>query len=105
MAKKNRYQFIKKEHPVGGKIACLLAVISVALMIAVFFVSYRMQADAGSLAGGLGLISMGLAIYGFIVGMRSFSEKKVSPLFPAIGSISCGVLMVAWLTIFLMGIS
>ena len=105
MAKKNRYQFIRKEHPKGGKISSLIALFSAILMLAVFLVSFRMQGKAGTVAGGLGLISMALAVYGFIVGMRSFSEKKVSPVFPAIGSISCGILMVTWLTIFLMGIT
>ena len=45
-----------------------------------------------------------LAAFGFVIGMRSFQEKGVSPLLSIIGSIGCGVVVVGWLTLYLAGI-
>ena len=46
-----------------------------------------------------------LSVYGFYVGMKSFNERDVSPTFSIIGSIACGVMMVGWLTLVLIGLA
>ena len=37
--------------------------------------------------------------------MKSFGEKNVSNRLSIIGSISCGIIMIGWLTLFLTGLA
>ena len=54
--------------------------------------------------GAVALFAMLTAIYGFYLGLKSFRETKVSHGRSVIGSVSCGVLAVLWLSLFLIGV-
>ena len=99
--KNQRYQFIKKKHAKGGRESVILAAVSLALFLICVIISYVMGGRAGIYVGGLSVIAMLLAAFGFVIGMRSFQEKGVSPLLSIIGSIGCGVVVVGWLTLYL----
>ena len=51
------------------------------------------------------LAALGISIYGFIMGLRSFSEKHKNQRFCKIGAMANGVIMVIWLALFLVGLS
>lgn len=105
MADKRRYRFTEKVQSKDGIFSLRMAILSFFLLVADVIFSFAMGGKAGYLAGVIGLVAFLFAIYGFYTGMKSFSEnKKASPLFPVIGSISSGVLVVVWLTLFLGGI-
>ncbi|MCI1721997.1 MAG: DUF6142 family protein [Lachnospiraceae bacterium] len=104
MAKSQKYKFEKREQSKGGRTASFLALASAALFAAAVIVSFAQGGKAGTEVGGLALIAILFSVYGFIVGMKSFREKDVSPVLSIIGSIACGVIMVCWLTLFLAGI-
>lgn len=104
MAKEQKYKFEKKEHSRGGKTSSFLALASAVLFFISVIVSFANGGNAGTAVGGLAFIALLFSVYGFIVGMKSFNEKNVSPLFSIVGSIACGVIMVGWLTLFLAGI-
>jgi hypothetical protein len=46
-----------------------------------------------------------LSVYGFAMGLKSFSEENRTHKAGMIGSIANGIIMIGWLGIFLMGIS
>ena len=99
-----KYKFVKKEQSKGGRDATIMAGIAGALFLASIAIAYFMEGHAGTFVGGFSIVASLTAIYGFIVGMRSFGEKDVSYVLTVVGSIGCGVIMVAYLTLFLAGI-
>ena len=99
-----RYKFVKKEQSKGGRDATIMAGIAAALFLVSIAIAYFMAGQAGVFVGGFSLVAALISVYGFIVGMRSFGEKDVSYLLTVVGSIGCGIIMVAYLTLFLAGI-
>ena len=102
--KKQRFDFSKKAHSTGGRISLILALVSFALFGAAAAISWIKVGEAGSFVGGFGVTGLLLALYGFIVGMRSFKEKNVSPVLSVAGSIGCGIMTIVFLTLFLVGL-
>ncbi len=105
MANKKRYRFTENIQSKGGKRSVILAGVSFLLFLTDAILSFAFSGKAGYIAGVIALVACSFAIYGFILGMRSFSEeKKASPYLAVAGSIASGIMAVAWLTIFLSGI-
>ena len=80
MANEKKYQFRENVQSEGGRISTVLA-------------------------GCIAFAGAAISIYGFRQGMKSFGEKNVSNRLSIIGSISCGIIMIGWLTLFLTGLA
>lgn len=102
--KKYNYNFVRKQSQ-GGKEALYMAGVSVFLFLLASVISFAFRGKGGIFLGAAGLFSFLLSGYGFYVGMKSFQEEQVSHRMSVIGSITCGGMMVAWLALFLSGIS
>ena len=101
MAKRYRYAFAKKREAQQGKLSAVLAAVSLVLFVLAFF----LQGQYGYIVGGISLCAMLLSVYGFAMGLKSFSEENRTHKAGMIGSIANGIIMIGWLGIFLMGIS
>ncbi len=104
MKKSRKYRFYEKPQSYGGKFALIMAGLSVLLFFVSVFISFRAGGKAGLAAGAPALIGMLFAVCSFIFGVRSFKEKDTSPGFSIAGTMIGGIVMLGWLTIFLMGI-
>lgn len=102
--KKYRYSFAPDKNAEGGGASTLMAAISLGLLIACVLISFFMKGKGGNYIGAVGLFALLLSSYGFYLGMKSFSEKKVNHKYSIIGSLGCGILAVCWLGLFLSGI-
>ena len=102
MARRYRYAFAKKREAARGKLSVGLAAASFGLFIIVleFFLDGKM----GGFIGGTGFFAMLLSVYGFAMGLSSFSEENRKHRTSMIGSILNGVIMVIWLGLFLSGV-
>lgn len=105
MAKRYRYAFVKKKEAGKGKLSTGLAAASLLLFGAAVMTAFFLEGKFGFLVGGIGLFAMLLSVYGFIMGLSSFSEEDRNHKTSIIGSIANGIIMVGWLGIFLMGVS
>lgn len=105
MARVKRYKFVKKRYSKEGQISTVLAIVCLALLLCSSFASFALRGGAGVFVGGIALMAMLLSVYGFYLGLRGFSEKNCSNVVCIIGSISNGLIIVAFLAIYLMGIS
>ncbi len=103
MVTKKRVSHSKRQQTAGGRVSLTLAILSVILFLVTILISVLKRGESGSIVGGVGMISMALSIYGFYVGMRSFSERNRKTTYSLVGSTICGFLMVGWLALFLMG--
>lgn len=106
MAKKRyKYAFAKQKHSSGGILSSIFAGISLFVLGGCAIASLAFHGKGGIYLGAMGLAAMCISVYGFILGLRSFSEKNRDQLYCKIGSVGNGVLMVLWLGLFLVGIS
>lgn len=104
MARRYRYAFAKRREEPRGKLCLGLFIVSMVLLMAAVAVSFAFNGNGGVISGGLCLFSMMLSVYGFLQGLKSFSNEKYSHRCSVIGSIANGILMVLWLGIYLAGV-
>ena len=104
MARRYRYAIIKKKEPGKGKLSVGLAIASLLLFVAAVTAAYMLGGKFGFIIGGVCLFAALLSVYGFLMGISSFSEEKCTHRTSIIGSILNGIFMVGWLAFFLMGV-
>lgn len=104
MARRYRYAFAKKKEAAKGKLSVGLAIASFVLFGTAVLTAFFLEGGYGFVVGGISLFAALLSIYGFIMGLVSFSEEKRTHRTSIIGSIVNGILMVGWLCFFLMGV-
>lgn len=107
MAKKRkryRYQIVKKRYTVGGKQSTIFAGISVFLLLVALLGSLLQGGEGGMYLGAIGVAAIGISVYGFFTGLKSFSEKNRDFFYSKLGAIGNGILMICWLTLFLIGL-
>lgn len=102
--KRYKYAFTRKKHTKGGRTSSILALASFLLFAGSAICSMLMGGKGGLYLGAAGLIAMGFSIYGFILGLKSFSEENRNVLYSKIGAVANGLLTVIWITMFLIGI-
>ena len=105
MARRYRYAFAKKKEAQKGKLSTGLTAASLILFITAVLLAFFMNGEFGYIVGGVSLCAMLLSIYGFAMGLKSFSEENRTHRTSMIGSIANGIIMIGWLGIFLLGIS
>lgn len=103
--KRYKYSFTKQKHSEKGIVSTVLAGISLGLLFLSAICSLCSHGKGGVYLGAAGILAMGISIYGFYMGLKSFSEKNRSQVFCKIGALGSGVLMVVWLALFLVGLS
>ncbi|MDO4339511.1 MAG: hypothetical protein Q4C91_15715 [Eubacteriales bacterium] len=104
MAKRYRYAFAKEKEACKGKWSVGLAAASFLLFLAAVLTAFFLEGSYGFIVGGISLFAALLSVYGFIMGLLSFSEKKRMHRTSIVGSITNGIIMVGWLGFFLMGV-
>lgn len=104
MAKRYKYATTQKQESQEGKASTIFAGISFGLFLIAIIVSFAFRGNGGIYLGAIGVMAICFAIYGFIRGLRSFSEDDCSHTYCVIGSISNGIIVVGWLALFLIGV-
>ena len=104
MAKRYRYAIIKKKEAKKGKLSVGLAIASLLLFGAAVGIAYVLEGSYGFVVGGICLFATLLSVYGFLMGIASFSEENCNHHTSIVGTILNGVFLVGWLLFFLMGV-
>ena len=99
--KRYKYAFTRKKHTKGGKLSSILAFAS---FLGSAICSMMMGGKGGLYLGAAGFIAIGFSVYGFILGLKSFSEENRNVLYSKVGAVANGLLTVLWITMFLIGI-
>ena len=103
--KRYKYSFTNKNHAAKGVVSTVCAGISLGVFCVASLCSLAYHGNGCIYLGAMGLAALGISIYGFIMGLRSFSEKHKNQRFCKIGAMANGVIMVIWLALFLVGLS
>ena len=104
MARRYRYAIIKKKEPGKGKLSVGLAIASLLLFGGAVGIAYVLEGSYGFIVGGICLFAALLSVYGFVMGLMSFSDEECMHRTSVVGSILNGVITVGWLVFFLMGV-
>lgn len=104
MAKRYRYAIIRKKEASKGKLSVGLAIASLLLFVAAVIAAYILNGTYSFVVGGVCLFAALLSVYGFIMGLSSFSEENRLHRTSIVGSIMNGIILVCWLGFFLMGV-
>ncbi|MBQ8306878.1 MAG: hypothetical protein IJX90_11755 [Blautia sp.] len=104
MARRFRYAFVKRKEAAKGKLSVGCAIASFVLFAAAVLLSLFLNKKLGFLVGGVSIFAALLAAYGFLMGLASFSEQDRKHGTSMVGSILCGLFLVGWVGLFLLGV-
>ena len=103
MNRRRGYKFTNKRHTRRGLISSGISFFVLLLLSGLFYLSYRQAGDVGSYAGFLGFLSMLASAVGLWMGVKSVEEEDQFYLFSYVGSILNGLLLVAWIILYVLG--
>ena len=79
--KRYKYSFENKNHATKGVVSAVCAGISLGIFCVASLCSLAYHGNGGIYLGAMGLTALGISIYGFVMGLRSFSEKHKNQRF------------------------
>jgi len=99
-----KYKFTDKKLSRGGIVSSLFVLIAAGLLYSAVYISYQAHGNGGINVGILGAGALGIALVGFIVGIRSFKNDEVFLGFPWFGVAGnaviwlfiVGLLLIGW---------
>lgn len=103
MSKRYNYSFVDKKTGSKQKRPLILAGVSALLLAAAAVISIAAGGAGGAFLGGFGLGGMLFALWGFISSIKMLSKRMTARMVFA-GAISCGIMFIVWLALFLIGV-
>jgi FtsH-binding integral membrane protein len=101
--RKKKYKFTDKTHSRQGVLSSVLGLLSLLLLVFVSAAAYQKSGQAGKEIALLGFLALLLACVGLYQGVRSLKEEDSYPLFPWLGSGLNGILLIAFVLIYILG--
>ncbi len=92
-----------KKHPRSAVAATGLAVLSLAIFAVICFMSGESRGQSGIEAGVIGLLCFVISIVGFILSWLSLGMDNIRTLFPSIGVVTNGLLVLFYLIVYILG--
>lgn len=97
-------KFSNKKHSVGGVMATLMGVASIALFVIAVMESFSARGDGGTIVGSLAMLSLAFSVFGLITGLLSYREVDRYTTFSLSGSLICGIMTVLLIMLILVGL-
>lgn len=105
MAKRNRKDKNQKialsSYTKGGRKSSLIALCSFLIIVLTVVICIVKKGNAGIYTGLLALLSFGLSLFGFGIGIQSYSEENRFLKYTYIGTISNAVIWIGLLCVYL----
>ena len=98
-----RYKFTDKKHSGSGIISSSLGACALFLFGGSFASAYLQGGQAGKWIAVMGFISLVFACAGLYHGFLGTQEEDVYPLFPYLGCVLNGMLLLAFVVIYFLG--
>lgn len=93
-----------KRHPVSGIASSVLAAVSFISFAAACIISGSNGGNAGLGIGLIGILCFLVSITGFIMAWISLHQENIRPLFPTIGSLVNGILVIIYMILYILGV-
>lgn len=94
-----------KKHPKGAIVSTILSVVSLGIFAVLCFMSGETNGQSGIEAGWIGLLCLAISIVGFILAWISLHQENIRPLFPTIGALANGLIMLMYIIVYVWGTS
>ncbi|MCI7060627.1 MAG: DUF6142 family protein [Lachnospiraceae bacterium] len=101
--KKEGLHLTDKKHPKQGIWSTVLGIVSVVFFLVLCFMSGETGGKAGVWIGILGVLCAVISIWGFVLAMLSLKMDNIRQLFPSLGVVINGIMIVFYLVIYIMG--
>lgn len=101
---KKSYNFSDKTHPRDGKLSMVIGIITVAVILFLTGWSIYYKGHSGRLIGLLGIIDMIVAFIGVVFAIAGLSKEDSLYLFPRIGLLLNGIVLLAFIALLLAGL-
>lgn len=102
--RKRKYGQAKLKHSKKGIFSCFLSGVSILLLIFAFVIAYVNQGQAASYIGGIGLMSLLLAVFGIYMALKGRKVREKNYLTCNIGGGLGLLLVIAFIIIFCRGL-
>ncbi len=102
--KKETIQFSGRRHTKAGIISAFIGILVVLGFIALSIVSGINSGEAGLLVGIIGILLYVIALFGFILSYKQLKQRDFYYIFPTIGIISNGIMLIFLMIIYILGL-
>lgn len=103
MSRRRGYKFTNKRHTRKGLLSSGIGFFVLLLMSGLFYLAYRQQGEIGAYVGVIGFLAMLASVIGLHLGVKSLREEDSFHFFSYVGSIGNGLLLVAWIILYVLG--
>ncbi len=94
-----------KKHPKEAMIATAMGMVSIVVFCVLCFMSGESRGTSGVEAGVAGVFCFFISIVGFILAWVSLHKDNIRPMFPTIGVVINGLLVLFYLLVYIWGTS
>lgn len=101
--KAKSFMFTTKHHSFAGVLGCVSCVISISVMIAGIYLSFRNAGKSSVAIGGVAMFALILNFLGIICGLTALSERDIHRWVPIMSIIANGIVLVLWIAIVIHG--
>ena len=103
MSRRRGYKFTNKRHTKRGLFSSCIGFFVLLLLGGLFYLAYRQAGEPNALIGVLGVAAMLASAFGLYLGVKSLREEDRFYFFSYGGSILNGLLLVACILLYVLG--
>lgn len=103
--KKETIHFSGRRHTKTGIVSTVIGALSILGFIAVCIVSGIADGKGGILIGFAGLLLLMISIEGFVLSYKAFKKKDIFYVYPVVGAILNGVMIILYMSLYILGIA
>lgn len=104
MARKRKVKFSDKKHSVKGITSLIIGIISITLLMVLFYFSALVDGRGGTSLGIIGMLILIFSITGFVLGYQAYKEKDIFYGAPIVGTILNGLNFLVMFLLYTIGL-
>ncbi len=98
------YSFLEPGDMPRANASLVFSGLSLAILLILILVAFILEGKGGLVLGAVGLVGALFALYAFIIGMIALARRESRYRLCVTATITSGLMMIIWLTVFLNGI-
>jgi len=104
LRKKRRIRFTDKKHPIQGILSTIMGILTLVILLLLFFVSGKAKGNADLMIGLAGILDMIASAVGFVLARRCYKKEDIYMTTPAVGSFINALVFLALLILYIVGL-
>ena len=100
-----KFTFLEKRTATATKMSLILGIASLAVLLVLLLLSALGVGEGHNVLGAIGLAAMLFAWYAFFLGLRVLARRDSRIRAAAVATVVSGVASIAWISLFLLGVS